>query len=457
MTVKRIAIVGAGVAGPTLAAQLLEHGQEGEFSIDIFERGAADQDQGCGYDLNDNSREALKKAGVFDRYMEMTRPQSNFMNFYMIGATEPMLSFTQPKLLHRIWGPKLETNRSKMRDILLESVRDKISVHYNTLVMGIRKSGTDCAQLLGEHEKVLGEYELVVDASGMSSPLRKYRVAEDEEDKRAWYTGETWIHGVWLDPEESIASSLVDKMGQGTATVHGRKGQFFTIQRYGAALEDRRASFYFRISGEGVREDPKFVSKQIGLPPVSKFFEDEASKARINEFIKSEMDELWSEEYRDALDSLDKITVRPFFMHPANPNFIEDDLPLICIGDALHALPPWTGMGGNLAMHDTLDLYALITGDEGITIRGLRDLEQGMCKRAAAQVKEAEERKKFFTEFEQFTQGKDEEKIRDTTINELLSDSVNPYLLSAGLKIYHATLAVSSFLEPILPKSVTSY
>merc|ERR1711937_608298 len=84
----RIAIVGAGVAGPALAAQILQLGQEGKFSIDIFERGTPDQEQGYGYDLNNTAREAIKRSGVFDRYMGMSRPNSNVMKNYMVGATE---------------------------------------------------------------------------------------------------------------------------------------------------------------------------------------------------------------------------------------------------------------------------------------------------------------------------------------------------------------------------------
>jgi 2-polyprenyl-6-methoxyphenol hydroxylase-like FAD-dependent oxidoreductase len=310
--------------------------------------------------------------------------------------------------------------------------------------------------LLGEDEKVLGEYELVVDASGLTSPLRKYRVVEDEEDKMKWYTGETWIQGGFIDPETSIDPSLVDKLGQGTGSVMGPQGQNFTLQRYGAAVDDHRTTLMWRVTNERAREDPAFVSKQVGLPAVSKFFEDEESMAPLKQYIKNEMDALYGKEYREAIDSLDRIAVRPIFQHPANPVFVEDELPLICIGDALHTVPPYTGLGGNLAMHDTIDLSDLITSKEGITIRGLRDIEQKICRRAADVVKDADKTKEWFQGLGKRLENKDEKQIRDLTMEEFVGDQVNPLLMKVGLKLYYATLTVSSWLEPVLPSRVTT-
>lgn len=48
-------------------------------------------------------------------------------------------------------------------------------------------------------------------------------------------------------------------------------------------------------------------------------------------------------------------------MAEALPN--TDDLPMIGIGDALHALPPWSGMSGNYALTDASDLATALLAE----------------------------------------------------------------------------------------------
>ena len=41
-----------------------------------------------------------------------------------------------------------------------------------------------------------------------------------------------------------------------------------------------------------------------------------------------------------------------------------DSLPFIGIGDALHALPPWSGMSGNYALKDASDLATALLAEQ---------------------------------------------------------------------------------------------
>merc|ERR1719240_38898 len=98
-------------------------------------------DQGGGYDLNNASRRVLEKAGVMHRYWEMTRPESNVMSLWVQGQKKPFVSFTQPRWAHSCFGPKYETNRSKLREVLLDTVQNNVSITFNCPVEGLRQSG----------------------------------------------------------------------------------------------------------------------------------------------------------------------------------------------------------------------------------------------------------------------------------------------------------------------------
>lgn len=396
----RVAIVGAGVAGPALAALLCRSDRPPQ--IEIFERGVRDMDQGGGYDLNNQSRRVLEKAGVMDRYWEMTRPESNTMSAWIQGQTKRFFSMTQPRWAHSCFGPKYETNRTKLRNVLIDAVEKHMSVTFGFPVEGIRQSGHK-AELLGKDGMVLGVYDLVVDTSGVGSSLRRYRVQESAEDTdpenvdkhvafRKAYTVVSMVHGVILDPEASCDSCFVQMLGQGTVTLLGPRGKSLSVQRYGADPADHRSSlYYFQLCPEG----PGQLQEIIGLPTGSSQWHSGTSLQKIREHIHADMGDGWDSAYSSIVDAIEFAAIRPILLHDRSPTFRENELPLICIGDSLHVVPPWTGKGGNLAMNDALDLAMwlvdLLEKSKPISIEGLRKVERQCMARSAKETDDAHE------------------------------------------------------------------
>ena len=74
-TTPRIAICGAGVSGLTLAG-ILSNGTR-DVQVTVFERARRDRDQGYGLDLDEHGQEALVRAGVYDRYWDISYPYSD--------------------------------------------------------------------------------------------------------------------------------------------------------------------------------------------------------------------------------------------------------------------------------------------------------------------------------------------------------------------------------------------
>jgi len=203
------------------------------------------------------------------------------------------------------------------------------------------------------------------------------------------YTGVSMVHGVILDPEASCDQALVEKLGQGTVTLLGPRGQHFSVQRYGSDLADHRSSFYKMVL---CPEGPSQLHEAIGVPANSSWHRGD-SLQKIREYLRADMGEGWEPAYSSVIDALDFAAVRPILLHDRAPTFRDNDLPLICIGDSLHVVPPWTGRGGNLAMADALDvgmwLVDLLQKSKPISIEGLRRVESQCMVRSAKETDDA--------------------------------------------------------------------
>ena len=87
----RIAICGAGVSGLTLAG-ILSNGTR-DVQLTVFERARADRDQGYGLDLDEHGQEALVRAGVYDRYWDISYPYSDTSVGYQFSGGEPLSEY----------------------------------------------------------------------------------------------------------------------------------------------------------------------------------------------------------------------------------------------------------------------------------------------------------------------------------------------------------------------------
>jgi len=130
------------------------------------------------------------------------------------------------------------------------------------------------------------------------------------------------------------------------------------------------------------------LSKELGVPASSRFITENALLQKVKKWIKNEMGTRWDPMYVQIADALTRIAVRPLFQFPVNPPLAQNNVPLILVGDALHALPPYTGSGGNLALTDAGELatylvsYAKGPANHKDLLTGLRQAEQMMLKRA---------------------------------------------------------------------------
>lgn len=308
------------------------------------------------------------------------------MRGYTIHSDKPEFIFATPKLLQRFWPPSPESNRQMLREALIESFGDYGEIDWECKIIGISKKSNGKAELFGLNNKSLGEFDLVIDSSGFSSCLRKERIKEDPENLfERYYTGISMIHGLIRDPESSCCPKIVKKLGQGTMLTF-TKGQCFGLQRYGAKEDDRRTSLYFMLPVSDMNQ----LSEQFNLPKKTKFIDDIDKLEAVRKWIIETLEA--PEDYQSAINAMDSFAIRPLIQHPIDVEFLDNDLPLILIGDALHAVPPYTGSGGNIALDDANDLAKYLEDKRGhFELKELRDLEQKFLARTSSVSKDGYE------------------------------------------------------------------
>jgi len=109
----------------------------------------------------------LRRSGVYERYWEMSRADSNVMRIYSVAQRDPLFVMALPRLLERFIPPSPETNRQLLRDALLGSLpAERCLVSFNTPIATARVASSPpldvaAAQLLGADGAVLGKFDLV--------------------------------------------------------------------------------------------------------------------------------------------------------------------------------------------------------------------------------------------------------------------------------------------------------
>merc|ERR1711988_80905 len=217
-------------------------------------------------------------------------------------------------------------------------------------------SSSDSVALLKSNGESLGEFDVIIDAMGIVSKLRRYRFASDPV-----YTNSTFIQGIILAPEQSCSREFVDRLGEGTLAIAGPtkdgKGTLhLAFQRHGEALTDTTTNFVLQLYTSG----PSDISDMLDLGRFHGVSFDEQKVSKLKAFLLSQLaNPGWSSIYRDAVAAMDGGRILPIYMHPAMKDLVEQpnsrEIPILSIGDSLHALPPWSGSSGNFALADAAD------------------------------------------------------------------------------------------------------
>lgn len=237
----------------------------------------------------------------------LTRERS-FARAATLGDELLVAMVTMPEIVKRFKGAgRSETNRHAMRESLFAAMGEGARAHFNIVVKDLTLSDDGTCTLHGRDGEELGSFDLTVDSSGVSSPLRKFRVAEAGTAHH--YNGLTMVNGIVGDPERMLDPALVSMLGQGTLEVVGDRpdgngGFLMLLQRYGNSASDHRAKLQTMFMRE--RRGQLAAELELGKIPYSHISKAEHPEAfsRVTQLLKDHMGDKWSSMYHELVDEL---------------------------------------------------------------------------------------------------------------------------------------------------------
>jgi len=360
---KRVAIVGGGPGGLTLARLLQLNGA----IVKVYERDFNKEVrvQGATLDLHDESGlAALRAAKLIDGFKRNFRPGADKM---IVVNEQAEIFFSEhedtAKSESEFGDPyfRPEIDRGPLRNMLLESLHPD-TVVWNSSFMSMEKQNHGWLLHFGNGNAAYAD--IVVAADGANSKIRPYIT-----DVRPFYTGITAIEGNVYDSEKTAPN--IHKLLRG--------GKIFA---YGNAQ-------LLIVSSKGYNDLAFYTSFKTGESWAKNNGIDYSDKAQMLAWFKKEFSawsNIWYELFKNAATPF---IPRPIYCMPLDQNW--EAMPNITmLGDAAHVMPPFAGEGVNMAMLDALELSdCLISGKFNSLQNAISFYEMQMRNRATEAARES--------------------------------------------------------------------
>ncbi|GAB3752554.1 FAD-dependent oxidoreductase [Spirosoma pomorum] len=350
VTNKKIAIVGGGPGGLTLARLLQQKGAH----VRVYER---DLDrnarvQGATLDLHEESGLlALQAAGLMDAFMANHRPGADRVRIVDADATIRLDDHTNEDKD----ASRPEIDRGPLRDILLDSLLPG-TVVWNSHLIDMKPQG-DGWQLSFQNG-TSSVADLVVAADGANSIIRPLLTP-----LKPIYSGVTIVEGTVY--ESAVNAPAVHELLKG--------GKIF-------AFGDEKTII---VSSKGDGSLVFYTGCQTEEDWIRTSGIDFTDKAQVRAWFEQAFGD-WNPIWRELIDGATTLfTPRPQYCMPLDQHW--KSLPnLTLLGDAAHLMPPYAGEGVNMAMLDALELSTCLTsGEFADTQSAIAIYEQQMLARFA--------------------------------------------------------------------------
>lgn len=211
----RILIVGAGIAGLTLAALLRQRGM----ASTLVERSENFRHLGYMLSLYPLGGRVLHGLGLYDALLKAGEPANRYRMCNGHGELVQEFDFAE---ITRRFGPIVSIGRPELIELLLGKV-DRASIRFGTTVEAITDRGSDVAVAFSNGKTE--SFDLVVGADGLHSGVRRHLLGETLLKRTGW-GGWVW----WTDRAETPADTITEFWGMGRFLgiypVKGRYGVF---------------------------------------------------------------------------------------------------------------------------------------------------------------------------------------------------------------------------------------
>jgi 2-polyprenyl-6-methoxyphenol hydroxylase-like FAD-dependent oxidoreductase len=331
-TALRIAIVGAGPAGLTLARILYLHGVHAA----VFEREAfsSARPQGGSLDMHaDLGQFAIQCAGLNNEFKRIARYEDQESRIY---DKYGKLLFVDADVTGK---DRPEVDRGQLRQMLLDSLPPGVvRWDHELTAAGQQDDGTFELEFRNGWS---GRFDLVVGADGAWSRVRPLL-----SNAQPIYSGVMFV---------TLGIDDVDVRHPELARLIGR-GLMFALGDSKALIGHRDANAHIGIYA-GMRVPEDWVATS-GL--------DWSSSDAVRSRLAAEFRD-WSEDLRQLIHKSDdrgeRFAPRPIHALPVGHRW-EHRQGVTLLGDAAHLMSPFGGDGANLAMQDAADLGLALVRQE---------------------------------------------------------------------------------------------
>ncbi|MDQ0790937.1 NAD(P)/FAD-dependent oxidoreductase [Streptomyces sp. B3I8] len=342
----RIAVVGAGPGGLTLARVLHRHGHP----VTVLERdpGPDARPPGGTLDLREGQgQRALDAAGLLAEFRALSRPEGQAMRILDPDGT-----------VLRDWLPRPgdlanpEIDRGRLRDLLL----GPLDVRWGRAVTHVEPGARD-GVLVHFPDGGPEAFDLVVGADGAWS-----RVRPTVSSATPHYTGVTTVE-TSLDDVDDRHPGLAQLIGDGSVAVYG-VNRGIVAQRN----SDGHVKVYAQFRAPLDTEADPVTGTGAGIDA------DAVRSALLTLF------DGWASPVLDLLRHGTAFTSRPLYALPESHTWTH--VPgVTLLGDAAHLMPP-LGAGANLAMLDGAELAESLAAGPADIDEAVRAFETRMWERA---------------------------------------------------------------------------